>query len=135
MVTKALEKLSDYIGRRRFLGFAVKASVVLASSILGIETASAAVVGPACCGLCSASSECSGTCCWCWTCCDSATTHKMWKCTECYTSCPDSACNTGTTTSNCKTTCCNHFNDHCPGCAHDSPLFKCSNGVCLGVAC
>jgi len=62
VVNKALEKLSDHIGRRGFLGLAVKASVALASSILGVEIASAQ--GVACCGLCVGSSSiCSGTYC------------------------------------------------------------------------
>jgi hypothetical protein len=125
VLNKALEKLSDQIGRRRFLGWGMKASAALASSILGVQMATADP--PAnCCHLCDTSNpSCSGSCCWCWFCCHSD--NKKWKCLECWSSCPNQTCNTGST--NCRSSIDSTW-DACPDCPQ-SP-FICSQATCLG---
>lgn len=129
MVNKALEKLSNYISRRGFLGWSVKASVALASAILGVETAVAQ--SGSCCGLCDTSnSVCSSSCCWCWVCCQHSV-GKKWKCKECFTSnpCP-SGCNQ--TYPPCRPNVDSTFTG-CPACGRGQPEFKCSQAVCLGI--
>lgn len=132
MVNKVLETLSDYVGRRGFLGWAVKASVALAASIIGVKTATAQA--EACCTLCELSSPvCNCVCMWCWTCCHMGT---LWECRECFVDYDACSQPGGCSTNPCKTSCCPGFGVcglSMNGCIDDS--FMCSKAICLGTAC
>jgi hypothetical protein len=128
MVNKVLETLSDYVGRRGFLGWAVKASVALAASILGVKTATAQSVS--CCTLCESSSPvCDCVCTWCWTCCFNGT---MWECRECFDN--FEGCDSGCHTAPCKTSCCPGF-DLCGALLLGCNEVICSKAICLGTSC
>jgi len=130
VINKVLERLSDHVGRRRFLESAIKASVVLASSILGIETATAQ--GQACCSLLNPSDpNCSGNCCWCWNCCNSGGNQKRYQCKECWTSgCNDQSCNQCCGLTQCRAGI-NQYNIDCGRESHPN----CSAALCYGTAC
>jgi hypothetical protein len=135
VLNRFLEKLSAEVGRRGFLGWAARSSAALALSLLGIPRAFAGLGNNpvACCGLLNPSTPgCQGSCCWCWSCCDSVVTGispgHTFTCSECFTPCPSDACNTR----NCLTSvCCTSYFSDCGISQHPN----CSEAVCLGTSC
>jgi hypothetical protein len=83
MLEILIERLTDVVSRRGFVGRTVSACGAIALSVLGLDqVATATKVG--CCNLCFPNgggtySNCAGE--WCWTCCKDS---KLYKCSECF---------------------------------------------------
>ena len=79
--------LAETLGRRRFMGMAVRAAASLAAAIVGVSQTVqpvSALVNTLGCTLCHNSTSCTGVCCWSWTACTS--TGHVSTCKECYSS-------------------------------------------------
>jgi hypothetical protein len=122
VIDKIIDKFSDQVGRRSFLGKAVKAAAALALGLVGVPRASATVAYK-CCNLCANSTPtCTSSCLWTWGCCFSPAAgfpngdHTMWKCTEYYDPCVHANCPRPSV----------------PDCA-PTPGFKCSRATKVGT--
>jgi len=123
MLDNWVEKLSEEVGRRRFLGRAVSSCSALSLALLGFGEVAFAGGVPGCCNLCSTIVCRQGINCsyqWCWTC-----THgtgnqcTVYTCLECYSTNPGSGCtNSGCDgtgqTCNCNVTCSKATNTFMP---------------------
>ena len=87
--TSVVLSLAETLGRRRFMGMAVRAAGGLAAAIVGVSQAVreagavSGLVNTLGCSLCNNSTSCTGTCCWSWSGCTS--TGHVSTCKECYT--------------------------------------------------
>jgi hypothetical protein len=91
--TSVVLSLAETLGRRRFMGVAVRAAGALAAAIVGVsqtvqQAAAYSVDG---CNLCAAPSSCACNCSWSWTACSPG--GQVFSCKECYAT--SSGCNGG----------------------------------------
>jgi hypothetical protein len=94
--TSVVLSLAETLGRRRFMGLAVRAAGGLAAAIVGVSrTVQQAAAAPTFnvdgCHLCAAPSNCACNCSWSWAACSPG--GQVFSCKECYAN--GSGCNGG----------------------------------------
>jgi hypothetical protein len=124
MLSKMMDKMTDAIGRRHFLGKAASVASAVVMAVLGFAKRADAYMR-FCCALCTSSLcgnllSCAGT--WCWTCHDKnpyTRTCHIYHCIECYNS---------SSPTNCFSVC-----DKNPLCARPCANIICSQTIYQGV--
>lgn len=116
---KMVAGLGKRLNRRNVLVRAGVGTVGALAALLGVPGRAGATVAYQCCQLCQWPSGCSGyACTWCWTCCNSSSGGRIFRCCEGYTSNASGQCGGPGTGS-----------DGCGG------YFKCSFAYATGGFC